>query len=66
MFRSRGSLRYGNDDPAGVSFTPTSAAIFTTRKDKLPYQHNIVMSQLYPTSQMLAECITFEIGRAHV
>jgi len=25
----------------------------------LPYKHNIAMSKLYPTSQMLAECISF-------
>jgi len=29
------------------------------RRDKMPYKHNIVMSQLYPTSQMLSECISF-------
>jgi 2-isopropylmalate synthase len=29
------------------------------RRDKFPYTNNIVLSQLYPTSQMLAECISF-------
>ena len=49
----------GIGERAGNASLEELAAIFTTRKDKLPYQHNIVMSQLYPTSQMLAECITF-------
>ncbi len=49
----------GIGERAGNASLEELAAIFTTRKDKLPYTHNIVMSQLYPTSQMLAECITF-------
>jgi 2-isopropylmalate synthase len=49
----------GIGERAGNASLEELAAIFITRKDKLPYQHNIVMSQLYPTSQMLAECITF-------
>jgi 2-isopropylmalate synthase len=49
----------GIGERAGNASLEELAAIFTTRKDKLPYQHNIVMSKLYPTSQMLAECITF-------
>jgi len=44
---------------AGNASLEELAAIFTTRRDKLPYHHNIVMNKLYPTSQMLAECITF-------
>jgi 2-isopropylmalate synthase len=49
----------GIGERAGNASLEELAAIFITRKDKLPYQHNIVMSKLYPTSQMLAECITF-------
>jgi 2-isopropylmalate synthase len=49
----------GIGERAGNASLEELAAIFTTRRDKLPYQHNIVMSKLYPTSQMLAECITF-------
>jgi 2-isopropylmalate synthase len=49
----------GIGERAGNASLEELAAIFVTRKDKLPYKHNIVMNQLYPTSQMLAECITF-------
>jgi 2-isopropylmalate synthase len=49
----------GIGERAGNASLEELAAIFTTRKDKLPYKHNIVMNQLYPTSQMLSECITF-------
>jgi 2-isopropylmalate synthase len=49
----------GIGERAGNASLEELAAIFTTRRDKLPYRHNIVMSKLYPTSQMLAECITF-------
>lgn len=49
----------GIGERAGNASLEELAAIFTTRRDKLPYTHNIVMNQLYPTSQMLTECITF-------
>lgn len=49
----------GIGERAGNASLEELAAIFVTRKDKLPYKHNIVMNKLYPTSQMLAECITF-------
>jgi 2-isopropylmalate synthase len=49
----------GIGERAGNASLEELAAIFTTRQDKLPYRHNIVMSKLYPTSQMLTECITF-------
>jgi 2-isopropylmalate synthase len=49
----------GIGERAGNAALEEIAAILTVRKDKLPYQHNIVMSQLYPTSQLLAGCITF-------
>jgi len=51
----------GIGERAGNASLEELAAIFTVRHspENLPYWHNIVMSQLYPTSQMLAECITF-------
>src|SRR5258708_15477526 len=44
---------------AGHAALEEIAAALTVRRDKLPYTNNIVLSQLYPTSQMLAECIAF-------
>ena len=49
----------GIGERAGNAALEEIAAILTVRRDKLPYSHNIVMSQLYPTSQMLAGCISF-------
>src|ERR1017187_3079016 len=49
----------GIGERAGNASLEELAAIFVTRRDVLPYKHNIVMSKLYPTSQMLAECIAF-------
>jgi 2-isopropylmalate synthase len=49
----------GIGERAGNAALEELAAILTVRRDKLPYTHNIVMNQLYPTSQMLAEYITF-------
>ena len=45
----------GIGERAGNASLEELAAIFITRRDKLPYRHNIVMNQLYPTSQMLAD-----------
>ena len=49
----------GIGERAGNAALEEIAAILTVRRDKLPYSHNIVMNQLYPTSQMLAGCISF-------
>ena len=49
----------GIGERAGNASLEEIAAILTVRKDQLPYKHNIAMSKLYPTSQMLAECISF-------
>ncbi len=49
----------GIGERAGNAALEELAAILVVRRDKLPYSHNIVMNQLYPTSQMLAEYITF-------
>jgi 2-isopropylmalate synthase len=49
----------GIGERAGNAALEEIAAVLVTRKDKMPYEHNIVMNQLYPTSQMLAGCISF-------
>jgi 2-isopropylmalate synthase len=49
----------GIGERAGNAALEEIAAILTVRRDKLPYTHGIVMNQLYPTSQMLAGCISF-------
>ena len=49
----------GIGERAGNAALEEIAAILVVRKDKLPYRHGIVMNQLYPTSQMLAGCISF-------
>jgi 2-isopropylmalate synthase len=54
----------GIGERAGNASLEELAAIFSVRysPDSLPYKHNIVMNKLYPTSQMLAECITFGVA----
>jgi 2-isopropylmalate synthase len=49
----------GIGERAGNAALEEIAAILVVRKDKLPYWHNIVMKEIYRTSQMLAECISF-------
>src|SRR5665213_332880 len=51
----------GIGERAGNASLEELAAIFTVRHspENLPYTHNIVMNKLYPTSQMLTECISF-------
>ncbi|MGD0798037.1 MAG: 2-isopropylmalate synthase [Acidobacteriaceae bacterium] len=49
----------GIGERAGNAALEEIAAILTVRHDKLPYTHRIVMNQIYRTSQMLAECISF-------
>jgi 2-isopropylmalate synthase len=49
----------GIGERAGNAALEEIAAILTVRRDKLPYAHSIVMNQIYRTSQMLAECISF-------
>jgi 2-isopropylmalate synthase len=49
----------GIGERAGNASLEELAAILVTRSDQLPFRHNIVMNQLYPTSQMLATCISF-------
>ncbi|MDE3104369.1 MAG: 2-isopropylmalate synthase [Acidobacteriota bacterium] len=49
----------GIGERAGNAALEEIAAALTVRRDKLPYTHGIVMNQLYPSSQMLAQCISF-------
>jgi 2-isopropylmalate synthase len=49
----------GIGERAGNAALEEIAAALMVRRDKLPYTNNIKLNQLYPTSQMLAEFISF-------
>jgi 2-isopropylmalate synthase len=49
----------GIGERAGNAALEEIAAALMVRRDKFPYTNNIVMNQLYPSSQMLAELISF-------
>jgi len=49
----------GIGERAGNAALEEIAAALMVRRDKFPYTNNIVMNQLYPTSQMLGELISF-------
>jgi 2-isopropylmalate synthase len=49
----------GIGERAGNAALEEIAAALMVRRDKFPYASNIVMEKLFPTSQMLAECISF-------
>ena len=49
----------GIGERAGNAALEEIAAVLTVRRDKLPYPHNIVMKEIFATSQMLAQCISF-------
>ena len=49
----------GIGERAGNAALEEIAAAITTRKDRYPYSNNIVMTELYPTSKMLGEIISF-------
>jgi 2-isopropylmalate synthase len=49
----------GIGERAGNAALEEIAAILMVRKDKLPYTNNIVMTELFSTSQMLSGCISF-------
>jgi 2-isopropylmalate synthase len=49
----------GIGERAGNAALEEIAAALTVRRDRFPYRSNIVMHELYPTSQMLAEMISF-------
>ena len=49
----------GIGERAGNAALEEIAAALATRRDKFPYTNNIHMKQLYPTSKLLAELISF-------
>jgi 2-isopropylmalate synthase len=49
----------GIGERAGNAALEEIAAALMVRRDKLPYWNKIVMKELYPTSRMLAETISF-------
>ncbi len=49
----------GIGERAGNAALEEIAAALTVRRDKFPYTNNLNMPLLYPTSQILAECISF-------
>jgi 2-isopropylmalate synthase len=49
----------GIGERAGNAALEEIAAAFATRHDRYPYTSNIVMTELYPTSKMLGEIISF-------
>jgi 2-isopropylmalate synthase len=49
----------GIGERAGNAALEEIAAILMVRKDKLPYTNNIIMTELFSTSQMLSGCISF-------
>jgi 2-isopropylmalate synthase len=49
----------GIGERAGNAALEEIAAVLTVRHDRFPFQHNIVMNQIFATSQMLSECISF-------
>jgi 2-isopropylmalate synthase len=49
----------GIGERAGNAALEEIAAAIATRHDRYPYQTNLVMTELYPTSRMLGEIISF-------
>jgi 2-isopropylmalate synthase len=49
----------GIGERAGNAALEEIAAALATRRDKFPYRNNIAMPQLYPTSRLLGELISF-------
>jgi 2-isopropylmalate synthase len=49
----------GIGERAGNAALEEIAAALTTRHDRYPYSSNIIMTQLYPTSKLLGEIISF-------
>ena len=49
----------GIGERAGNAALEEVAAAMLVRPDKFPYAHGLVLEQLYPTSQLLAEVISF-------
>jgi 2-isopropylmalate synthase len=49
----------GIGERAGNAALEELAAAMLVRRDKFPYVHNLVLDQLYPTSQLLSQVISF-------
>ena len=49
----------GIGERAGNAALEEIAAVLTVRHDRYPFDHNIVMNQIFATSQMLSQCISF-------
>ncbi|MEG9435815.1 2-isopropylmalate synthase [Edaphobacter sp. HDX4] len=49
----------GVGERAGNAALEEIAAALMVRRDRFPYTNNIKLEQLYPTSQLLAQCISF-------
>lgn len=49
----------GIGERAGNAALEEVAALLMVRKDKLPYTNNIAMKEIFKTSQMLTQCISF-------
>ncbi len=49
----------GIGERAGNAALEELAAVLTVRRDALPYIHNIALKELFPTSQMLTQTISF-------
>ena len=49
----------GIGERAGNAALEEIAAALMVRRDKFPYRSNLVMEQLYPTSQLLSETVAF-------
>jgi len=49
----------GIGERAGNAALEEIAALLTVRKDKLAFEHSIVMKEIFATSQMLTSCISF-------
>ena len=49
----------GIGERAGNAALEEVAAAMLVRRDKFPYVHNLALAQLYPTSQLLSEVISF-------
>ncbi len=52
----------GIGERAGNAALEEIAAAIMVRRDKFPYTHHIKVDQLYPTSQLLAEFISFGVS----
>ena len=50
----------GIGERAGNAALEEIAAVLATRHDRYPHAHNIVMTELYPTSKLLGEIISFQ------